>query len=52
MTHLQVNFFKEVIVLDQSNISIEEINLISQNDLFKLSLPSQVVLFLFFQDMT
>jgi len=49
MTHLQVNFLKEVIVLDQSNISIEEINLISQNDLFKLSLSSQVVLFFFFK---
>ena len=48
MTHLQANVPKEAVVLYQSNMSIEETNLISQDNSNKLSLLSKIVLFLFF----
>ena len=47
ITYLQVDVPDEAIVLDQSNISIEEMNLISQDNSNKLSLSSKVVLSFF-----
>ena len=47
ITRLQVDVPDEAVVLDQSNISIEEMNLISQDNSNKLSLFSKVVLFFF-----
>ena len=47
ITRLQVNVPDEAVVLDQSNTSIEEMNLISQDNSNKLSLSSKVVLFFF-----
>ena len=48
ITCLQANVPEEVVVLYQSNTSIEETNLVSQDNSNKSSLPSKVMLFLFF----
>ena len=49
ITRLQVDVPDEAVILDQSNTSIEEMNLISQDNSNKLSLSSKVVLFFFFE---
>jgi len=49
MTRLQAKFPEEAVFLYQSNTSIEETNLISQDNSNKLSLLSKVMLFLFFE---